>query len=150
MTEINDIKKSALTHGACDKINDVRTVADAINLLQTPQGREFALKTGFPTLEDWRSVADRINMVDVFVDCGEVEVSDCDFIAVGNSRVKASFSSPKQLYHIITMHGAEVLIEANNYAVVNVTLINSTARQDMRNDGTAIVTIEQSEKGGNQ
>ncbi len=114
MTGINDIKKSALALGACDKINDVRTIADAINLLQTPQGREFALKTGFPTLKEWRSVADRIDMVDVFVDCREAEVADCDFIAVGNSQVKASFSDPNQLYHIIAMHGADIEIEANN------------------------------------
>ncbi len=148
MTGINDIKKSALALGACDKINGVHSIRDAMSLLMTPQGREFTLKTGYPSLETWRSVADQIWMVDVLVDCGEADASDCDFIAVGKSRVKASFSEPKQLYHIIAMHGADIEIEANNYAVVLVTSINSTVA--VKNDSTAIVTVEQFEKGGNK
>ncbi len=141
MTDINDIKKSALALGACDKINDVRSITDAINLLQTAQGREFAVKTGFPSLEAWRSVADKIDMLDVFVDCGEAEVSDCDFIAVGNSQVKASFSSPDQLFHVIAMHGAKVEIEAKRYSVIIITNVDGDVV--CNNDGTAIISFEQ-------
>lgn len=142
MMGIDNIKKSALAFGACEKVNDVRTIKDGIQLLQTPQGREFAMKTGYPSLETWRENADSIDMLDVFLDCGEAEVKDCDFIAVGDCRIKASFSAPDQLYHVIAMHGAEVLIEAKNYAVLIATNIES--KMDISNDGTAIVNVEQS------
>ncbi len=150
MIGINDIKKSALALGACKKINDVRTVGDAINLLQTPQGLEFALKTGFPSLEMWRETACCVYLPEiVLLDMEEdnsCENDDC--IIVGDTTLIASYNKPDKLHHIIAMHGSTVEINASNYAVVSVTSINSTVT--VKNDGTAIVTVEQSEKGGSQ
>ena len=144
MTGINDIKKSALSLGACDKINDIRDIKDAIGLLLTPQGREFALHTGFPNLEVWRMhpyEVDRSEMV--LLDMGVDNFSENeDYIVVGNTSLEAKFDSPDKLHHIIAMHGAEVEIKVSNYAVVTVTSINATVR--ITNDGTAKVTVEQS------
>ena len=150
MKGIENIKRSAIGLGACNKVDSVNSIGDALALLMTPQGREFALKTGFPTLEIWRKnpyEVDRSEMV--LLDMGLDNYSENeDYIVVGDTFLEATFDRPDKLYHIIAMHGAEVEIKASDYAVVTVTNINSTVR--ISNDGTAIVTVEQTEKGGSR
>lgn len=149
MRGINDIKKYALALGACNKINGILTIKDAITLLMTPQGREFALKTGFPSIELWRSTACNIFLPDnVILDDDKHGADESDLVIIGESFVSVIADNPVNLYHIMAMHGAEVEVKATNYAVVTVTNINSTVR--ISNDGTAKVTVEQSEKGGSQ
>ncbi len=60
MTGINDIKAMALAYGACNKVASLDSIGNALSLLMTPQGREFALKTGFPTYQVWREFKDSI------------------------------------------------------------------------------------------
>ncbi len=157
MTGIDDIKQTALALGACGKVESINSTGDAISLLMTPQGREFALKTGFPTYKMWKKFWDNlpedapteINGIHFLVDSVKtIFRNDKDCIAVGISNIIVHAQNPKRLIHVIAMHGATVEIHASNYAVVNVTSINSTVT--VKNDGTAIVTVEQSEKGGLQ
>ena len=149
MTVINDIKKSALALGACGKVESINSIEEAVKLLMTPQGREFALKTGFPTPETWREHAHRAKEIhEVYLDLKNVLVINQDCVCVGDSAISVELDNPDKLYHVIAMHGAEVEINASNYAVVTVTSINATVR--ITNDGTAKVTVEQSEKGGSQ
>lgn len=146
MTGIEDIKKSALELGACNKVESINSIKDAIDLLMTPQGREFAIKTGFPSIELWRTTANHILLPDcVFLDEDKQGVDESDVVIVGESNVSIIANKPISLYHIIAMHGAKVEINASNYAVVTVTSINSTVK--IINDGTAKVDVEQSEKG---
>ena len=145
MTGIEEIKKSALALGACNKVESINSIEDAIALLMTPQGREFVLKTGFPSLDLWRITANHILLPDcVFLDEDKYDVDESNVVIVGESSVSIIADKLESLYHIIAMHGAEVEIKASNYAVVTVTSINSTVK--INNDGTAIVTVEQSEK----
>ena len=154
MTEIDYIKKDALKLGACEKVESINSVSDAVALLMTPQGREFALNTGFPTLDTWQKVWDnisedeepRINGIYILLDSVRVILHNVDCIVVGNSKLAVDFNKPDKLHHIIAMHGAEVEIKASDYAVVTVTSINATVK--INNDGTAKVTMEKSEKGG--
>ncbi|MBD5319356.1 MAG: hypothetical protein HDS07_00420 [Bacteroides sp.] len=149
MIKIDDIKAMAYTLGACNKVESINSIADAVGLLLTPQGREFALKTGFPSIELWRTTANHILLPDcVFLDEDKRGVDESDVVIVGESSVSIVADKPIKLYHIIAMHGAEVEINASNYAVVTVTSINATVR--ITNDGTAKVTVEQSGKGGSQ
>ena len=149
MMGIDDIQKSALSLGACDLVKFLNSIEDAVELLMTPQGREFALKTGFPTLEVWRANAEKVNATPrVFLDTLNVNVGNHDCVAIGNTKLHVNLNGVDQLYHVIAMHGAEVEINASNYAVVTVTSIKATVR--ITNDGTANVTVEQSEKGGSQ
>ena len=156
MTGIEDIKKSALALGACDKVESIDSINDAVSLLMTPQGREFALNTGYPTLDIWQEVWDkmpdddepRINGMYILVDSVSAILHNEDCIMAGGSKLAVDFNKPDKLHHIIAMHGAEVEINASNYAVVTVTSINATVK--ITNDGTAKVTVEQSEKGGSQ
>lgn len=154
MTGINDIKEKALELGACDKVISITSISDAVKLLLTPQGREFALKTGFPTYEACRKVWDelpededtQINGIHFLVDSVKTILHNEDCIAVGISNLLVDFNRPDRLHHVIAMHGAKVEVHASNYAVVTVTNIGSTVR--ISNDGTAHVIVEQSEKGG--
>ena len=156
MTGIEEIKKSALALGACGKVESINSIEEAVKLLMTPQGREFAVKTGFPTPETWREVWDEmsddeeplINGIYILVDSVKAILHNEDCIAVGGSKLAIDFNKPDRLHHIIAMHGAEVEIKVSNYAVVTVTSINAAVK--IINDGTALVTMEQSEKGGSQ
>lgn len=143
---IDYIKKSALELGACNKVESINSISDFVALLMTPQGREFALKTGFPSIELWRTTANHILLPDcVFLDEDKQGVDEPKVVIVGESQVSIIANKPINLYHIIAMHGAEVEIKASNYAVVTVTNINSTVK--IHNDGTASVIVEQSENG---
>lgn len=148
MTGINDIKAMALAYGACNKVLGITSIKEAVELLMTPQGREFAVKSGFPTLDTWRMHpydVDRSEMVLLDMGVDNFSVNE-DYIVVGNTSLEATFDCPDRLYYIIAMHGATVEIKASNYAVVTVTSINATV--NIINDGTAKITVEQSEKGG--
>ncbi len=138
---LEDIRRSALESGACALIRNAASVRQAVSMLLTPQGREFALKTGFPSLALWRRHKENLGMEDVLIDCGQAIAEDCDFIAVGDSRIMASFSGPARLHHVVAMHGAEVEIHASNYAVVTVTAVNASVI--VHDDPTAIVTVEE-------
>ena len=154
MTGIDDIKAMALAYGACNKVLGITSIKEAVELLMTPQGREFAVKNGFPTLDTWQEVWDkmpedeepRLSGIYILVDSVKAILHNEDCIVVGKSTLSVEFNKPDKLHYIIAMHGATVEIKASNYAVVTVTSINATVR--IINDGTAKVTVEQSEKGG--
>lgn len=154
MTGINEIKAIALAYGACEKVSSISSINEALSLLMTPQGREFALKTGFPSYDICRKVRDklpededtRINGIHVLVDTVKTILHNEDCIAVGITNLTVDFNRPDKLHHVIAMHGAKVEIHASNYAVVTVTNINGDVK--ITTDGTAKVTVEQSEKGG--
>lgn len=147
MKGIDNIKRSAAELGACRKLDPVEYVGDAIALLMTPQGREFALKTGFPDLQVWRANREAArDAIGVYLDTHNVFASNHDVVAVGDSVVSLEVSGTQRLYHVLAMHGAQVEINASDYAVVTITNIGATVR--IHNDGTAKVTVEQSEKGG--
>ena len=147
MIGINDIKKSALALGACNKVESIKSVSDAVDLLMTPQGREFAIKSGYPTLPVWEAnEMEAVATGKVLINAGLVVSSDPDIVVVGSSTVKYLADSPDYLHHVIAMHGAKVIVDARNYAVVSVTAIDATV--EVSNDSTAKVTVEQSEKGG--
>ena len=149
MTGIDNIKKTALELCACKKVESINSISDAIDLLMTPQGREFAIKTGFPSLEVWRENERRVKDIqEIYLDLKNVLVINHDCICIGDSVISVELDNPDKLYHVIAMHGAEVEINASNYAVVTVTSINATVK--ITNDGTAKVTVDQSEKGGSQ
>lgn len=145
MTGIDNIKEAALALGACGKVESINSISDAIALLMTPQGREFALRTGFPSLDVWRDNAEGANAIPgVYLDTKNVFVSNHDSIAVGDSEVCATLKGADRLYHVVAMHGATVEIHATDFAVVTVSIIGGTLKC-VRNDGTAKVTVEQSE-----
>lgn len=128
--------------GACDLKDDVDSLESAIRMMFTPQGREFCIKTGFPTIEFLRKHKDELNTIPgVYIDAGLVRTHDeHEVLAAGDSAVTFYADKPDALYKVIAMHGATAYIRASGYAVATGTDIKGDIM--CKNDGTAKVTIE--------
>lgn len=147
MTDINEIKAMALAYGACGKASGITSIKEAIELLMTPQGREFAVRTGFPTLAMCRECRDEANAIPgAYVDTANLLMNSRDILAIGNTEVNVRYSEPDHLYKVVAMHGAKVNITATNYAVVTVSSYDSEVV--VEHDGTALVFVEESKKKG--
>lgn len=141
-TGIEEIRNQALGLGACDKAKDIGSVKEAVDMLLTPQGREFAMKTGFPTLDAWRANARDVKALGyVFLDSGKASWFNQDLIAVGNTDFELTLNGSGRLYKVIAMHGAKVTVTAKEYAVATVTSIDATV-EVINEDGTAVITQE--------
>ena len=149
MTGINDIKAMALAYGACSKVLGITSIKEAVELLMTPQGREFAVKSGFPTLQMCRECSFELSRIPrVLLDTSSPMICGQDLLAIGDTKVTAVFSEPDRLHCIVAMHGAKVTVKATNYAVVTVSSYNSEVVTET--DGTALVYVEESGKKGGE
>lgn len=139
--EILNIIDTATRKGACPAVKNITVWNDAINLLLSPQGREFALKTKYPSIQAFRDNYSKLSEFStIHIDAGNIELYNTDCILVGDTYATIYTSSNDRLLHVIAMHGAKVKIEAHNYAVITATVIDSLV--DVYNDGTAKVEIE--------
>lgn len=138
---LQQIINSARGRGACEAVEGMITFRDAIGLLLSPQGREFALLTGFPWISTWRENASEIDRFgEIYLDCGRCRAVNADCVAVGETSMEITLHGTARLYHIMAMHGAHVALHAGNHAVVTVTEAGGTI--EIHNDGTAAITIE--------
>lgn len=127
--------------GACDLKDNVDSLESAIRMMFTPQGREFCIKTGFPTLEFLREHMEELNAIPgVYIDKGYVLTHSHNVIAAGNTALTVKADKPDAIYKPIAMHGASITVKTSCYAVVTATEICGNIVE--LNDGTAKVTIE--------
>lgn len=133
--------------GACQLKDEVDSLESAIRMMFTPQGREFCVKTGFPTLDFLREHKEDLNDIHgVFIDCGNFTLHSLDsqclnLLLSGSTIASIRISKPTHLYKIIVAYNAKLTLHAEDYAVVTVTKIGE-AEIEIINDGTAKVTIE--------
>lgn len=124
MMTANDIKNKALECGACNLIESAESIADLIELMSTPQGREFCKKYKFPTLDILREHKKDIAYMGVYVDAGTIDVLNRDnLIVAGNTVVKAWYDKTDKPYHVMVLDGAKAIVNAHDYAVCNVCLV---------------------------
>lgn len=134
--------------GACQLKEEVDSLESAIRMMFTPQGREFCVKTGFPTLDFLREHKEESKAIPgVFIDCGNITLHSLDsqspnLFLTGSTIASIRISKPTHLYKIIVAHNAKLTLHAEDYAVVTVTKIGD-AEIEVINDGTAKVTIEE-------
>lgn len=139
---IQDIIKGAKRFHACEIADSIFSVDDAINMFLSPQGREFAMNTGYPRIEDLRVSSELWkDNHRVFLDTGDSISNSTDALAIGNTNLTINADNPNKLYHIMAMHGAKVTIKASGYAVVTAT--NIGGRIEVINDGSASIDIEE-------
>lgn len=140
----NDIEKileTAKGYRACDKTEGITDMPSAIATLLSPQGREFALNTGYPDLATFRENTEGLGKVrGVFVDRGKCLASNMDCIAVGDTDLTLTLSGTDRLHHVMAMHGAHVTVDARRHAVVTITKVGGTVT--VTGDGTAAINIE--------
>lgn len=128
--------------GACGLKDSVDSPESAVRILFTPQGREFALKTGFPTLAFLREHREELNGIrGVYIDTGLVRAhGEHEVLVAGDAAVTFFADSPDAIYKVIAMHGATAYIRGSGHAVVTATEIKADIMH--QNDGTAKITIE--------
>ena len=128
-------------YNACKKANSIVSLHDAVNMLFTPQGREFCKKSHFPSIEFLRENIDEINSFKTcFVDAGVVSTADHRIFVAGDTFAEIFASRPDEIYYVVAMHGAEVRIIADEYSVVTVLVVD--AECEVENDGTAKISFE--------
>lgn len=138
---ISNIMAGAVKRGACAAAEGVTTFREAVELLLSPQGREFAMRTGYPWISTWRENADEADRcAGVYLDCGSCRAVNADCVAVGRTEMALTLHGAERLYRVVAMHGARVRLNAGGYAVATVTEAGGTV--EVVNDGTAIITIE--------
>lgn len=122
MKLIEDLIAGAKALGACRLGNGVENPEDAARLLFTPQGREFCLANGYPTLEMWREIKQNIpglREMGIYIDEGTVHIGNESRMAIiGDTIVHASLSGTDRAFTVICQHGASAYLGASNYAVV--------------------------------
>lgn len=144
---MEELKKYLNGLGACDLRNEVDSLEAAVSMMFTPQGREFCMKTGFPTLDFLRKHKEALNSIPgVFIDGGDIPVNSLDstipnLLITGDSRANLNVSKPTMLYHVIAAHNASLTLYAKDYAVVTITRVGD-AKIEVVNDGTANVNTE--------
>lgn len=118
---VKDIKEMALGFGACDLIEGADSLKSLVDVMRTPQGREFCKKHCFPTLDVLRQYKDELAQMNVFVDAGTIETTDVDNVIVaGETDAVIRFKSTDRPYHAIAMHGANAKVIAYGYSICQI------------------------------
>lgn len=139
MITVNDILKSAITQGACEKSSKATDWKSLVWLLFSPQGIEFCEDHNFPSLEQFQEIADEDSVQHgLYIDKGVVKVDNSNIALVGNTRGEMVFDDASRVHKVIVMHGAEAFIVARNYAVVRVYNIGNN-KIDIHRDKTAVI-----------
>lgn len=141
-TSLERIRQEARALGACALIERGETANELLDALFSSQGREFALKHSFPSLNLLREVESELD-TRVLVDKGEVEASQMPNILVaGNTEAYISCDTLNKLYHIIVMHGAKAHIELRGHAVATICVVGGEIKVTKASDD-AFALIEQ-------
>lgn len=144
---MDELNKYLNRLGACSLKREVDSLESAIRMMFTPQGREFCIKTGFPTLNFLRKHKEELNTIPgVFIDCGNITLFSQashfpNLLISGETRATPHISNPTTLHKIIVAHNAKLDLQAEGYAVVTIAKIGD-AEIKVSNDGTAKVIIE--------
>lgn len=138
---IEELLAGAKAHGACRLGNGVTNPEDAARLLFTPQGREFCLAKGYPTLEMWREIKQNVpglREMGIYVDEGTIHIGNESRMAIiGETIAHASLSGTEKAFTVICQHGASAYIGASDYAVVR-TEKDQTSQIEVFTDNTAV------------
>lgn len=139
MITVNDILRSAIEQGACEKSSKATDWKSLTWLIFTPQGVEFCEKHNFPSLEQFRAInGSELSLFGVHVDKGLVKTDNADVVLIGGTRGEMVFDDSSRVHKVIVMHGAEAFIVARNYAVVRVYNIGDN-KIDIHRDKTAVI-----------
>ncbi|ROT19572.1 hypothetical protein EEL53_10020 [Muribaculaceae bacterium Isolate-114 (HZI)] len=144
---MEELKRYLNGLGACDLKDNVDSLESAIRMMFTPQGREFCVKTGFPTLEFLRKHKEELNAIPgVFIDDGRITPSFIpdnvtNILISGDTKAYLCVSKPTHLHKIIVAYNAKLCLSAEVFAVATITEIGEV-HTEIANDGTAKVIIE--------
>lgn len=118
---IKQIHRAAVELGACAKFTGQESLLDIIELLYSPQGREFCISHEFPTIDVLRKFKRLgVDRYGIYIDAGTINVREREKVfLIGNTQARISCSQT-QRYECYLMHGAFARIAAHDYACVHV------------------------------
>lgn len=141
MMNVDGILAEARHLGACKQSQKATDWKSLVWLLFSPQGREFCLDKGYPSVEAFREIRHEVEPYGVFVEQRvERENADTALIGVSDGQSVLRYRGVDKAYTVVLMHGAQALVYAGDYAVVRVEK-GADCRCEVVNDGSAIVTI---------
>lgn len=135
---IKELLKKAKDANACNIIDGVRTYKQLVDAYFSPQGQEFCVKYTFPQLEDLTPLKAKLEPFGVYVNNGVVDTTEHRVAFIGKTDGRVIASGADAIYQIVVQHGANVSIEASNYAVLNITSIEG-GNVVINGDNTIIV-----------
>lgn len=119
---LRKVYEQGVALGACGGFTEATSIRDIIEMLFSPQGVEFCIKRGFPSIEMFRQLGavEDTKPMGVYIDCGEITLEDPKRVfLVGNTfaRVLCKATQGNVLY---LMHGAEATVTADGYSVTRI------------------------------
>ena len=105
--------------GACGGFTEATSIREIVEKLFTPQGVEFCIKRGFPSLELFRRLGaiEDGEPLGVYIDCGDITLEDPQrAFLVGNTRARITYTET-QRNGLYMMHGAKATVIAGGYSV---------------------------------
>lgn len=141
----NDIIHGAEILGACGIIKTIHSEKTAADALYKPQGIEFCVGQDYPKAAQ---IDERLREImkgyGIFVDCGDIRIEGQHRLCfIGRCRAKVKTSGCRSLYTILALDGAEVEIEASDYATGTVNASRSARITLSIQDTTTMISCRQ-------
>jgi hypothetical protein len=122
---IANVIAEAKMKGACGRIDDIQSVASLVELMFSPQGREFCQNTKFLRVDRLNYIANEAEEHNVFIDKRNIITTAHKSAFIG-SKGRVLCNGTEAIYNIIVADNSHIEIVATNYAVVMVTSINGS------------------------
>lgn len=140
------LTKEAREQKACGILRDGMTAGELVALAFTPQGQEFCVRRGFPSVDDLRALGaseganneEQLLVVDRRVYVNPSGVRNFAF-AGPECEAEVVCGEMDAAYTILVFHGARVTIHAYGYAVVKVVEIGEGCKVNFLNYEKAVM-----------
>lgn len=137
---LHEVYQQGVALGACGSFTEAMSIRQIVDMLFTPQGVEFCIKRGFPTLEMFRRLGtvEDARTLGVYIDCGDITLEDPQrAFLVGNTRARITYTAT-QRNGLYLMHGASAEVQASGYSVTHIEHDNSS-RVQTEKSGDAVI-----------
>ncbi len=118
---IAKIYTEAKRRGACPLFTgEEKSVREIVELLTKPQGIEFCMNSGFPSIELFREFASYgSEEYGMWVDAGDITITNPELpvVIVGKTTAVINVNELRR-FQIYLFYGAKVVVEASGWAVV--------------------------------
>lgn len=142
---VSHIITKAKKKGACDLINLSYTLEDLYKLYKSAQGREFCQEKNFPGYDLWKLIKRHSNIepFNIFIDEGKLSFNMVhELTLIGKSNAEINCSGSDKRYIIQVQHGASIIINAKEYAVVVILNIGKGNKITINKDNTSRILWE--------
>lgn len=126
----------------CELLTGTETLPELIDIIFSPQGREFMTRFGFPSVETFRRFLPyHPEQYGVFIDAAGIALTDVSRVfLIGNTSARLNYRET-QGNTVILMHGASAEINAGGYSVLRVERDAESPRPVVHSKDHAVVVL---------